>query len=133
MPARKTARKAKAAGGAKRRAPREAIDATLASLERELPPNFARAVAQLRARLRGLEKQLDRARSESERRWVKQQRQVRGELVRLLQRLERAVAPSGRKPARAKPAAKAAAKPASPAKPKVPAVPAPSNPLPPKS
>lgn len=131
MSARKKVKKARAAVRVKRRAPGQAIDATLARVERELPPNLARGVHQLRARLHGFEKQLVRARSESERRWLKQQQQVRAELVRLLQRLERAVAPSGRKPARKKAAAKAPGLPKGPGAAAPASVPAPSRPLPP--
>jgi hypothetical protein len=56
----------------------------------------------MRANLRVFQKQLERARLDRDTRWRKVQSQMRRDLVRLLQRLEKALAPSAAAGARAR-------------------------------
>ena len=74
----------------------------LRDLERRLPPNVRSAVRDMRANLRVLQRQLERARLDRDARWSKIQNQMRRDIVRLLQRLEKALAPSGGGSARAR-------------------------------
>jgi hypothetical protein len=66
---------------------------TLDRLEDELPPNLGKLVKQVRRGLVDLEKQVDKTRKESEKRWERQQTQVRRDIAAMLRRLERAVEP----------------------------------------
>jgi len=74
----------------------------LRDLERRLPRNVQSAVRDMRANLRVLQRQLERVRLDRDTRWSKIQSQMRRDLVRLLQRLEKALAPSGGGGARAR-------------------------------
>ncbi len=86
----------------KKTSPREAIHDTLNRLEKELPPNLSRIMRQMRRSMLDLEKQIDKTRKDSERRWERQQIQVRRDLAAMLRRLEKAVAPTAnRKPRKA--------------------------------
>jgi hypothetical protein len=78
------------------------FSAALSDLERRLPPNLKSAVRDMRANLRVLQQQLERARVDRDARWRKIQTQMRRDMVRLLQRLEKALAPSGGGGARAR-------------------------------
>jgi len=78
------------------------FQAGLRDLERRLPRNLQSAVRDMRANLRVFQKQLERARLDRDTRWRKVQSQMRGDLVRLLQRLEKALAPSAAAGARAR-------------------------------
>ena len=72
---------------------REALTETLDRLQRELPPNLSRALQQIRRNLLELEKQIEKARADRERRWSRAEVQLRGDLARLIRRLEKAVEP----------------------------------------
>ncbi len=86
----------------KKTSPREAIHDTLNRLEKELPPNLSGMVRQMRRSMLDLEKQIDKTRKDSERRWERQQIQLRRDLASMLRRLEKAVAPTpNRKPRKA--------------------------------
>ncbi len=74
----------------------------LRDLERRLPRNLQTAVRDMRANLRVVQKQLERARLDRDARWRKIQTQMRRDLVRLLQRLEKALAPGAAAGARAR-------------------------------
>ena len=78
------------------------FQSALSDLERRLPPNLRSAVRDMRANLRVLQQQLERARLDRDARWRKIQTQMRRDMVRLLQRLEKALAPSGGGGARAR-------------------------------
>ena len=67
----------------------------LSDLERRLPSNLRSAVRDMRGNLRVFQKQLERARLGRDARWRKIQNQMRRDVVRLLQRLEKALAPAG--------------------------------------
>ena len=71
------------------------FQAALSDLERRLPPNLRSAVRDMRANLRVFQQQLERARLDRDARWRKIQSQMRRDLARLLQRLEKALAPTG--------------------------------------
>ena len=73
----------------------------LGDLERRLPRNLRSAARDMRANLRVFQRQLERARLDRDARWSKIQTQMRRDLVRLLQRLEKALAPKGAAAARA--------------------------------
>ena len=77
------------------------FQAGLRDLERRLPRNLRSAVRDMRANLSVLQKQLERARLDRDARWRRIQNQMRRDMVRLLQRLEKALAPSGAAAARA--------------------------------
>ncbi len=77
----------------RRSSSREALAETLDRLERDLPPNFARALQQIRRSLVQLEKQIDKGRADGERRWNRAETQLRRDLARLIGRLEKAVEP----------------------------------------
>ncbi len=77
----------------RRSSSREALAETLDRLERDLPPNFARALQQIRRSLVQLEKQIDKGRADGERRWNRAETQLRSDLARLIRRLEKAVEP----------------------------------------
>ena len=85
--ARKTARKKT---GAMR------VSDSLDRLERELPSNLAQLVRQVRRGLNDMEKQLEKARSDGERRWSKIETRLRSDTARLLRKLEKAVEPPKR-------------------------------------
>jgi hypothetical protein len=74
------------------------FSAGLRDLEKSLPPNLRSAVRDVRANLRVLQKQLERARLDRDARWRKIQTQMRRDLVKLLQRIENALAPKGGAP-----------------------------------
>jgi predicted phage gp36 major capsid-like protein len=78
------------------------FSAGLRDLEKRMPPNLRSAVRDMRGNLRVLQQQLERARLDRDARWRKIQNKMRRDLVRLLQRLEKALAPSGGKGARAR-------------------------------
>ena len=69
--------------------------------EKRLPRTVQNAVRDVRANLRVLQKQLERARVDRDARWRKLQTQMRRDIVRLLQRLEKAVSPGAGGGARA--------------------------------
>ena len=77
------------------------FSAALNDLEKRLPRNVRSATRDMRANLRALQQQLERARLDRDARWSKIQNQMRRDLVRLLQRLEKALAPKGAAAARA--------------------------------
>ena len=72
---------------------REALAETLDRLQRDLPPNLARALQQIRRNLLELETQIEKARADRESRWSRAEVQLRGDLARLIRRLEKAVEP----------------------------------------
>jgi hypothetical protein len=71
------------------------IQAGLRDLEKRMPRNMQTAMREARANLRKFQQQLERARKGRDARWRKVQTQMRRDVVRLLQRLEKAVAPGG--------------------------------------
>ena len=80
------------------------FQAGLRDLERRLPRNLQSAVRDMRANLRAFQKQLERTRQERDARWRRIQTRMRRDMVRLLQRLEKSLAPKGgasARPARA--------------------------------
>ena len=81
---------------------RAAIDDGLRDLEKRLPKNLRSSVRDLRGNIKALQKQADRLRDERDARWQKLETQVRGDVAKLLRRLEKAVAPSARKKAPAR-------------------------------
>lgn len=70
-------------------------------LEKRLPRNVQSAVREMRANLRVLQKQLERVRLDRDARWKKLQIQMRRDMVRLLQRLEKVLSPGAPGAARA--------------------------------
>ena len=76
------------------------FQAGLRDLERRLPKNVQSAVRDVRANLKVLQRQLERARVDRDARWRKIQGQMRRDIVRLLQRIEKALSPSGASGAR---------------------------------
>jgi hypothetical protein len=70
-------------------------------LERRLPSNLRSAVRDVRSNLRAFQQQLERQRKERDARWRRIETQMRRDMVRLLQRLEKAVAPGAAAGARA--------------------------------
>ena len=79
-----------------RKSPREAFEANLKSLERQLPAGLARGVRELRKNMKDLERQIDKARAEREARWHKLETQIRKDAARALRRLEHAIEPPKR-------------------------------------
>jgi hypothetical protein len=77
------------------------FQSALSDIERRLPRNLQNAVRDMRTNLRTFQKQLERARLDRDARWRKVQNQMRRDVVRLLQRLEKALSPSGAPAARA--------------------------------
>ena len=73
----------------------EKFQSGLRDLERRLPRNLQGAVREMRANLRVLQRQLERARFDRDARWRRIQTQMRRDMVRLLQRLESALRPAG--------------------------------------
>ena len=73
---------------------RDAVEVGLNDLERRLPSNLRSTVRDMRANLRAFQRQLERGRQEREARWRRVQSQMRRDVVRLLQRLEKALTPS---------------------------------------
>jgi hypothetical protein len=78
------------------------FQSALNDLERRLPRNLKSAVRDVRANLRVLQQQLERARLDRDARWRKIQSQMRRDIVRLLQRIEKALSPSAAGGARAR-------------------------------
>jgi hypothetical protein len=78
------------------------IQSGIRDLEKRLPRNVQSAVRDVRANLRVLQKQLERARVDRDARWRKLQNQMRRDVVRLLQRLEKALSPGAAGAARAR-------------------------------
>jgi hypothetical protein len=94
MAARKKASARKRIEDAQKRA-RSAIEGGMRDFERRLPPNMKSAVRDLRSNLKVLQQQLERARKDRDARWRALERRIRRDIVRLLQRLEKALAPKG--------------------------------------
>jgi predicted phage gp36 major capsid-like protein len=74
------------------------IQAGLRDLEKRMPRNMQSAMNEARANLRKFQRQLERVRKDRDARWRKVQSQMRRDVVRLLQRLEKAVAGGGGAP-----------------------------------
>lgn len=111
MAARKTTRK-KTPRSARSRA-RAAIDEGLRDFEKRIPQNLKSTVRELRSNLKALLRQADKLLAERDARWRKLDTQVRNEIVKVLRRIEEAVAPPGsgskssaRKKSRRKPSAR---------------------------
>ena len=98
MTARKKVSARKRIQNAQKRA-RDAVEEGFSDLERRLPSNLRSAVRDMRANLRAFQQQLERARKDREARWRRMQTQMRRDMVRLLQRLEKALAPSAQRAA----------------------------------
>ncbi len=83
---------------------RDAFEVGLRDLEQRLPRNLRATVREMRENLRVFQDQLDRARQNRDARWRRIETQVRRDLVRLLQRLEKVIAPraASARPARAR-------------------------------
>jgi predicted phage tail protein len=96
MAARKKISARKRIQNASKRA-RDAIEVGMNDLEKRLPRNLRSAVREMRENLRMFQQQLERARKERDERWRRMQIQMRRDMVRLLQRLEKAVAPAGQR------------------------------------
>jgi len=96
MTARKKVSATKRIQNARKRA-RGAVEEGFADLERRLPSNLRSAVREMRVNLRAFQKQLERTRQDREARWRRMQTQMRRDMVRLLQRLEKALAPSAQR------------------------------------
>ena len=104
MSARKTTRKK--TSNVRARA-RRTIDVNLRDLEKRLPQNMRGIVREVRANLHRVQQQMDKARREREQRWRRLEEEIRGEIAKLLRRLEKAVAtntPARTKTRRKKPA-----------------------------
>jgi hypothetical protein len=76
---------------------RKTIDAGLRDLEKRLPANLRGPVRDLRANLKALQKQVDKARADREERWRRLEAQIRRDAASALRRLEKAVAGSTKK------------------------------------
>jgi hypothetical protein len=96
MTARKKVSARKRIQNAQKRA-RDAVEEGFSDLERRLPSNLRSAVRDMRANLRAFQQQLERTRKDREARWRRMQNQMRRDMVRLLQRLEKALAPSAQR------------------------------------
>jgi hypothetical protein len=106
MALRKKATKKKAGKTrAKRKTPREAFDANLKSLEKQLPPRLAKGVRELRKNMKDLERQIDKARADRQARWHDLETQIRKDAAKALRRLEQAIEPKRKKAAARKKAA----------------------------
>jgi hypothetical protein len=86
------------------RSPRDAFDANLKSIQDQLPPALARRVRDLRKSMRDLEKGIDKARADREKRWHHLETSIRKDAAQVLRRLEHAIEPA--KPKRKKKATK---------------------------
>src|SRR5262245_13061118 len=93
MTARKKVSATKRIRAAQKRA-RDAVEEGFNDLERRMPSNMRSAVREMGKNLRGFQQQIEKNRKDREARWRRFQTQMRRDGVRLLQRLERALAPS---------------------------------------
>jgi hypothetical protein len=75
---------------------RGAFEEGLNDLERRMPSNLRSTVRQMGKNLRAFQEQIDKNRKDREARWRSFQTQMRRDMVRLLQRLEKALSPAGR-------------------------------------
>ena len=100
MTARKKTARSRARSASQRA--RNAFEEGLRDLERRMPSNLRSTVRDLRENLRAFQHQMERGRQEREVRWRRLQTQVRRDVARLLQRLEKAVAPAANAPARSR-------------------------------
>jgi hypothetical protein len=100
MTARKKVSARKRIEDAQKRA-RNAIEGGMRDFERRLSPSMKSAVKDLRANLKVLQRQLERARKDRDARWRALDTRIRRDVVRLLQRLEKALAPRAAAGARA--------------------------------
>ena len=91
-----TTKRATARKTAHKKTPRMSDSRSLDRLEKELPTNLARLVRQVRRSLNDMERQLEKARADGEKRWSKIETQARSDTARLLRKLENAVEPSKR-------------------------------------
>jgi hypothetical protein len=87
----------------KKKGARDAFDANLKSVQDQLPPALARRVRDLRKSMRDLEKGIDKARADREKRWHQLETSIRKDAAQVLRRLEHAIEPP--KPKRKKKAA----------------------------
>ncbi|HKA15338.1 MAG TPA: hypothetical protein VKH41_10010 [Myxococcota bacterium] len=81
---------------------RDAVEVGWNDLERRLPGNLRSTVREMRQNLRVFQQQLERGRKEREARWRKMQAQMRRDMVRVLQRLEKALSPGASGASRAR-------------------------------
>ncbi|SRR5258706_16128634 len=72
---------------------RNAIEGGMRDFQRRFPPNMKSAARDLRSNLKALQRQLERARKDRDARWRALDTRIRRDIVRLLQRLEKALAP----------------------------------------
>ena len=103
MAAKKKVAKRKTAKKKTARSPRDAFDANLKSLQDQLPPALARRVRDLRKSMKDLERGIDKARADREKRWHHLETSIRKDAAQVLRRLEHAIEPA--KPKRKKKAA----------------------------
>jgi len=89
-----------------RRTARQAFEANLKSLEKQLPSGLGRSVRDLRKNMRDLERQIDKARGDREKRWHELETQVRKDAAKLLRKVEHAIEPPKAKKKKKKKAAK---------------------------
>ena len=101
MTARKKVSARKRIQDAQKRA-RGAVEEGFADLERRMPSNMRSAVREMGKNLRAFQQQLEKNRNDREARWRRFQTQMRRDMVRLLQRVEKAVAPSAQRASRAR-------------------------------
>jgi len=101
MTARKKVSASRRIRAAQKRA-RDAVEEGFTDLERRMPSNMRSAVREMGKNLRAFQQQIDKNRKDREARWRRFQTQMRRDMVRLLQRLEKAVAPSGSSASRAR-------------------------------
>ena len=101
MTARKNVSASKRIRNAQKRA-RDAVEEGFADLERRMPSNMRSAVREMGRNLRSFQQQLDKNRKDREARWRRFQTQMRRDMVRLLQRLEKALAPNAPSASRAR-------------------------------
>jgi uncharacterized protein YjcR len=93
MPARKKVSATKRIRDAQKRA-RDAVEEGFADLERRMPSNMRSAVREMGRNLRAFQQQIEKNRKDREARWRRFQTQMRRDMVRLLQRVEKALAPT---------------------------------------
>lgn len=89
----RTVKKKKATAKKNPRTARQVFDDSLRSLEKQLGPTAARRVRELRNNVRSLERQVDRARADAEKRLRNAETQIRKDAVKMLRRLEHLIEP----------------------------------------
>lgn len=83
--------------GTKKKSARKAFEDSLKSLQKQLPAGAAKRVGELRKNVKELERRVDKARADAEKRFHKVETDMRQDAAKTLRRLEKMIQPKKKK------------------------------------